>query len=400
MSEVKKHRIAVIGLGQRGLGWVTHILSRPDAELVAVCDVYEDRVQDMVKLAREQGKEELIRYAVTDYHELLDKKDIEIAILVVSWEMHVEASVDFMNAGIITALEVGGAYSLQDCYRLIEAYERTKTPFFFMENCCYGKREMMVLRMVQEGVLGEIVHCSGSYAHDLREEIASGEEIRHYRLRNYRMRNCENYPTHELGPIARVLNINHGNRMVSLVSKASKAAGLAHFIRETRPQETNLDFRQGDIVNTIITCAGGETILLTLDTTLPRSYSRGFTVRGTKGMYFEDNDSVYLNEEHYPKYDFDWKPLWGNAEQYEEKYLPDIWKEDHDTGHEGVFGHGGMDELMMNDFLKCVEEGRPMPIDVYDAAAWMSISVLSEASIQKGGMPVEIPDFTNGRWLL
>ena len=189
----------------------------------------------------------------------------------------------------------------------------------------------------------------------------------------------------------------------SVVVDKNGSAGtvkIAHYIKETRPQETNLEFQQGDIVNTIITCAGGETILLTLDTTLPRSYSRGFTVRGTKGMYFEDNDSIYLHEDHYPKYDSDWKPLWGNAEQYEDKYLDDIWKAEHSTGHEGVFGHGGMDELMMNDFLKCIEEGRPMPIDVYDAATWMAISVLTEVSIQKGGMPVEIPDFTNGRWLL
>lgn len=397
---MKKHKIAVVGLGQRGLGWATHILERSDTELIAVCDTYKDRVQDVIELAKQKGQEQQLKYKVTDYHELLDKKDIEIVILAVSWELHVEASVDFMSAGIITALEVGGAYNIQECYRLIEAYERTKTPFFFMENCCYGKRELMVLRMVQEGVFGEIVHCSGAYAHDLRWEIAAGEEIRHYRLRNYRMRNCDNYPTHELGPIARILNINHGNRLVSLVAKSSKAAGLAHYIKETRPEETNLHFEQGDIVNTIITCAGGETILLTLDTTLPRSYSRGFTVRGTKGMYMEDTDSIYTNEEHYPKYHFEGKELWGNAEQYEEQYLPDIWRQEVTGGHEGVFGHEGMDEIMMNDFLKCVEEGKAMPIDVYDAATWMSISVLSEMSIQKGGMPVEIPDFTNGKWLL
>lgn len=397
---MKKHKIAVVGLGQRGKEWINLLVGREDSQVVAVCDVYEDRVQDMAKLLEEKGKGENLKYKVTDYHELLDKKDIEIVILIVSWEKHVDASIDFMNAGIITALEVGGAYSIQDCYRLIDAYERTKTPFFFMENCCYGKRELMALRMVQEGVFGEIVHCSGAYAHDLREEIAAGEENRHYRLRNYRMRNCENYPTHELGPIAKILNINHGNRMVSLVSKSSKAAGLAHYVKETRPQETNLIFQQGDIVNTIITCAGGETILLTLDTTLPRPYSRSLTVRGTKGMYFEDNDSVFLHEEHYPEYHLDGKSLWGNAEKYEEKYLPDVWKVDGKSGDAGESGHGGMDQVMFDDFLRCVEERKPMPIDVYDAAAWMSVSVLSEVSIQKGGMPVEIPDFTNGRWLL
>lgn len=397
---MRNHKIAVIGLGQRGHEWIKHILGRTDSEVIAVCDVYEDRVQDMVNLVKEKGKGDALKYAVTDYHELLDKRDVEIAILVVSWEIHVQVSIDFMNAGIITALEVGGAYTLQDCYRLIDAYERTKTLFFFMENCCYGKREMMLLHMTQKGVLGDIVHCSGAYAHDLREEIASGARNRHYRLRNYRMRNCDNYPTHELGPIARILNINHGNRMVSLVSKSSKAAGLAAYIQETRPHEMDLHFQQGDIVNTIITCAGGETILLTLDTTLPRSYSRGFTVRGTKGMYFEDNDSIFLEEEHYPKFHFEWKTLWGNAEQYEEKYLPDVWKLNNKTGDAGEQGHGGLDQVMFDDFLRCIEEGRPMPIDVYDAATWMSISALSEISIQRGGMPIDIPDFTNGKWIL
>ena len=397
---MRKHKIAVVGLGQRGRGWVKHVLERNDTELVAVCDVYQDRVDSMMESAKEHKQEDKVKYATTDYHDLLDKKDIEIVIIAVSWEMHVDTSVDFMKAGMITALEVGGAYSLEDCYRLVRTYEETQTPFFFMENCCYGKREMMLQNMIDDGLFGEIVHCTGAYCHDLREEICSGNEIRHYRLRNYRMRNCDNYPTHELGPIARYLNINHGNRMVSLVAQSSKAAGLAHYMKQTRPEETDLHFEQGDVVNTIITCAGGETILLTLDTTLPRSYSRGIGIHGTEGTYMEDNDSVFLHKEHYPKYSDEGKALWGNAEQYEDKYLADIWREQYNERHEGVFGHGGMDERMMDVFLECVEEGKPMPIDVYDAATWMAISVLSEVSIQKGGVPVEIPDFTNGRWLL
>ena len=397
---MKRHKIAVIGFGLRGIGWVKHILNRKDTELIALCDVYEDRVQKMAALAKEQGQEENLKYTVTDYRELLDKQDIEIALIAVSWEKHVELAAAFMKAGIITALEVSGAYSLQDCYTLVDVYEETKTPFFFMENCCYGKREMMLMNMIKEGKFGEIVHCAGTYGHDLRKEIAMGEETRHYRLRNYRLRNCDNYPTHELGPIARYLNLNHGNRMVSLVSQASKAAGMACYLKEMKPEETNLDFRQGDVVNTIITCAGGETIRLTLDTTLPRYYSRGLEIHGTKGLYFEDNDSIFLHEEHYPKYSDEWKEMWGNAEHYEEQYMDKAWHVEHDESHEGLFGHGGMDEIMMNDFLKCIEEGKPMPIDVYDAVSWMVISVLSEISIQKGGMPVEIPDFTNGKWLL
>ena len=63
-------------------------------------------------------------------------------------------------------------------------------------------------------------------------------------------------------------------------------------------------------------------------------------------------------------------------------------------------GHGGMDYLVYNEFVQAVYENKPMPIDVYDMAAWMCISTLSEESIQKGSAPVAIPDFTNGRWLL
>ena len=392
---MNKHRIGIIGLGNRGEGWAKHIISRKDSELVAICDLYQDRIDAILEYAKEKGID-TIKYSSVDYHDFLSKNDIEIVMLITSWDSHVEPAVDFMKAGIITAMEVGGAYSVEDCYRLVNTYEATRTPFFFMENCCYGKRETMILNMVREGVFGEIVHCSGSYAHDLREEIITGEEKRHYRFRNYRNRCCENYPTHELGPIAKLLNINHGNRMLSLSSVASKQAGLSAYAANKLPKYKDTPFKQGDIVNTIITCSGGETILLTLDTSLPRPYSRGFQVRGTKGMYYENNDMIFLDDEHHPDYEFDGKSLWGNAEKYEEKYLDDMWKQDFDT----TWGHDGMDVLMLSDFLRCIDKKLPMPIDVYDAANWMVISALSEVSIQKGGATMEIPDFTNGKWLL
>lgn len=390
-----KRNVALIGLGQRGIGWAKHFIGRSDADLIAVSDVYPDRVAHIRKLAAEQGRD-TIRYAVGDYRELLDKKDIDVVIIATSWENHVNTAIDFMHAGIVTAMEVGGAYDLSDCHRLVQAYEATGTPFFFMENCCYGKRETMVQNMVQQGVLGEIVHCAGSYSHDLREEIVTGIEKRHYRFRNYRLRNCDNYPTHDLGPISKILNLGRGNRMVSLVSVASKSVGLEAYMAKKHPEMEPVRFLQGDVINTVITCSGGETILLTLDTALPRSYSRSFRVRGTEGMYDEDTDSIYLDSEHTPKYEYDLKPLWGNAKEYEEKYLPEIWKQDINTN----VVHGGMDELMINDFFRCLDEGLPMPIDVYDAASWMAVSALSEESIRRGGAPVSFPDFTGGRWML
>jgi hypothetical protein len=264
-----------------------------------------------------------------------------------------------------------------------------------MENCCFGRYELMVLNMVRQGLFGEIVHCAGGYHHDLRTGLADSPKNRHYRLDEYLYRNCENYPTHELGPIAEVLDINRGNRMLKLNSIASKAAGLRSFIRDRGGQD-DVRIAQGDIVTTVITCARGETITLTLDTTLPRAYSRGFEVRGTKGMFFEDNRSIFLDSEH-QKFEFNGKGLWGNADSYFERYEHPIWKQYIKEGVQG--GHDGMDWLEFSAFFKAVREGTPVPIDVYDMASWMSITTLSEDSVAIGGGPVPIPDFTNGKWI-
>ena len=86
--------------------------------------------------------------------------------------------------------------------------------------------------------------------------------------------------------------------MLTLTSTASKAAGLQEYILLNKPDDEflkNKKFAQGDMVTTVIRCANGESIVLTLDTTLPRYYSRGFTVRGTKGMYEEVTDSVFID---------------------------------------------------------------------------------------------------------
>lgn len=270
-----------------------------------------------------------------------------------------------------------------------------------LENCCFGRREMMILNMVEQGALGEIVHCAGGYQHDLRKEISFGKENRHYRLRNYISRNCENYPTHDLGPIARILNVNHGNRILTLSSFSSKAAGLKEYIRNNKETDISLNeqqFAQGDIVTTVMKCAQGETIVLTLDTTLPRYYSRNFTVRGTKGMYEEVTDSIFMDKQEDIEHDFSWRKYEiGNAEKYEEQYEHPLWKEYLKKGIHG--SHDGMDWLEFLEFFKALRTDAPMPIDVYDAACWMAVSVLSEMSIAKGGAVVDVPDFTGGKWV-
>ena len=398
-----KIKIGIIGLGGRGYSMLRHtILPIDECEVVALCDVYEDRIERAAEKVREaQGTEP---YTSTDFNDLIANGGMDTVYVASSWESHVEASIAALNAGISVACEVGGAYNLEELYELVRAARASSGKFMFMENCCFGKAELLATSMARAGKLGRIVHCAGAYSHDLRQEVAEGNIKRHYRLRNYMLRNTENYPTHDLGPIAKLLNINRGNRMLSLVSVASCSHGIKEYIENTKlyeedPALKNAEFAQGDIVTTIITCAGGETITLRLDTSLPRFYNREFTVRGTKGMYEQGCNVFFFDgmngEIDAPKF---YKENFDNAKEYEKDYLPRQWSAL--TPEEIKKGHGGMDYIMFRTFVDCLLEGREMPIDVYDAAAWMSVSVLAAESIEKGGAPVAIPDFTEGKWTI
>ena len=386
----RKLRVGFLGCGQRGPMLVWDSMRFPEVEIAALCDPYTDRTESLAnEVEKRQGSRPL---TTTDPQVVLDSHPDAI-IVATPWETHVELAIRALRAGIPTGMEVGGASSEAECRELVAAWEETHTPFMFLENCCYGKRETMLFQMVREGFFGEIVHCDGAYAHDLRYEVSFGKELRHYRLNHYLTENCENYPTHELGPIARILGINRGNRMVCLTAMASKAAGLSAYVREHKADDADLmnaTFAQGDVVTTNILCEGGQTITLRLDTTLPRTYSRGLAVHGTRAYYQEEGDFVF--EDDGGKGFHVSRPLWGNAQQYEDRYLPDFWKE------EIKGGHGGMDYQMLRDFYTRLSKGEDFPIDVYDAAAWMSISYLSKASIAGGSIPIEMPDFTDGKW--
>lgn len=392
-------RVAIIGYGKRSRGSDTKITAAlPGVTVTAVCDLYEDRAQ--------QAYDDIISYGMPApfktclYREVLARDDVDAVMIFSSWESHIPVALEAMRAGKAVAMEVSGAYTLQDCFDLVKTYEQTGSPIMLLENCCFDKTETMITNMVRRGLFGEIVHCHGAYAHCLHDEIATGAERRNYRLNNYRYRNCENYPTHELGPIAKLLDINRGNRMVRLVSVASKSAGLKQYIADhpdkaPNPQLIGVDFAQSDIVETIITCANGETISMRLDTTLPRKYSREFTVRGTRGMYSEDVNAVILDGEEETG-GFFMRDALNNAQKYEAEYLPEMWKKELDPTQR--LGHGGMDYFVLNAFFEALRDGKPMPIDVYDTAAWMAITPLSEMSLKNNGAPVEIPDFTNGAW--
>lgn len=391
-------KACVVGLGSRGYQLIRDVLTKnDDLEIVAICDVYEDRVARAAELLEQLGTKAA---GFADYKEAMKVEGLGAVFVFTDWDTHAEIACYAMRCGIPVASEVGSERSIENCWQLVKTQEETGTPYMFMENCCYGKEELLATAMARHGKFGTVVHCAGAYAHDLRSEIAYGHVNRHYRYDQYRDHCCENYPTHELGPAAKLLDINRGNRILTVTSFATKAAGLQEYIaaRDDATDEMRAEtFKQGDIVHTVLTCANGETILLRLDTTLPRYYSREFTVRGTKGMYMQDTNTVLLDGD--PEREMVHYYVGGglnNATQYEEAFLPDMWK--NVTPEALAAGHGGMDWFAYKAFVDAVKNGTPMPIDVYDGATWQAVGALSERSIAEGGKPQEMPDFTNGAW--
>ena len=393
--------LAIIGVGERGLGQMRTLLEMPDVKARVVCDAYPDRVERAQAAAEElQG---FRPDGETDYRRAIAREDIEACVIMTGWDTHTTIAVDAMRAGKRVAMEVGGASSVEECWKLVRASEETGVPCMMLENCCYDRREMALLNMVRQGLFGELVHCEGGYEHDLRSEIGMGDVNRHYRLDHFLHRNGELYPTHELGPIAKYLNLNRGNRMVSLVSMASKSAGLNAWMREHRPEDpvARRPVNEGDVVTTLIKCANGESILLRHSCTTPRPYSRSGRVQGTKGIWMEDNRSIHIEnglsdalDEQSPRLG---EEDWAGEDSYIRRYEHPLWKEYQEFGLRG--GHGGMDYLVLRAFVESVQNGTPPPIDVYDAASWMVVTALSEQSVAMGGMPVPVPDFTGGEWI-
>ncbi len=394
MDQIK---VGVIGVGARGICYAAGLLCwRHDTVVTYVCDLYEDRCLWAVEdVQRKNGNTPKWTF---NYKELIESPDVEVVIVGSAWENHVPAVAYAMECGKPVAFEVGGAYSIDDCWKLVNTYEKTGVHCMMLENCCYAEYELAALRMVREGLFGKVVHCEGGYHHDIRDEICEGDERRHYRLRNYKNRNCENYPTHSLGPICKILDVNRGNRMVKLTSMASPAWGLNEYARnhDNIPAELQTyPFKQGDIVKTMIQCAHGETICLTLDTSLPGPYPRDLGIRGTKGFFDRFTNSVVINDGDRLNYD-------AIREQYlhpiryafENKSAPGFSYDD--TCQYQM--HWDIDWLVLDAFFTSLHDNDVPPIDTYDSAAWMAISPLSEISIANGSMPVDIPDFTRGLW--
>ena len=406
-----KVRLGFIGVGLRGQNHLELALRRADVEVVALCDI-QPRMMDMsLKLVAEAGKPkpQVLLDGPYGYRRLLDNKDIDAVIIATPWEWHTVQCLDAMRARKYVGCEVITGTTIEECWQLVHTSEQTGMPLMMLENVCYRRDVMAIMNMVRQGIFGELVHLQGGYQHDLREvkfnngvdPYGKGAEFgdqgfseAQWRTQHSVMRNGDLYPTHGIGPLAMMADINRGNRFTQLVSYGSKARGLhEHVVKmggESHPN-ARINFKLSDVVTTMLSTTNGETILLQHDTNLPRPYSLGFRVQGTNGIWMDINKSIYVEGKSKEAH------RWEDAKEWLDKYDHPLWKK-YGSDASGA-GHGGMDWFVLHAFVESVKRKLPTPQDVYDAVTWSAITPLSESSIQLGGESVEFPDFTNGKWM-
>ena len=396
-------KLGLIGLGPRGETLTAALKDIDDIEIVAICDYKTELIEKFLGIFKKNGK--ALPKTFTDYRKMIADPEVEGVLVPTSWNSHLGIAAEAMAAGKYAGIEVGGASSIDELWELVHAAEKTGVSCMMLENCCYGRNELMVMNMVRQGLFGETVYAEGGYQHDL-SEMGYGVERGHERAIHNFYRCGDLYPTHQLGPIAKTFNINRGNRFLSLTSSATKGIGfnqqaLAKYGHDGKWGDVK--FAQGDVVTTVIKCARGENIVLTHCVSLPRPYSRHAVIQGSNGLWSEDCNGIYIegiSKKTFPL-DIAGNPYcvhhWDPVDKFYKKYDHPIWKEYLKNGVVG--GHGGMDGLVLSAFANAIRTGKPTPIDVYDVAAWMATTTLSEQSIALGSAPVAYPDFTNGKWI-
>jgi predicted dehydrogenase len=391
---MERVRIGFVGVGGQGSVHVDNLLKIEGVELRAICDIVEwkvARAQDAV-VAADQPRPAGYARGPRDFERMCAEQDLDLVFTATPWEWHVPVMLAAMQHGKHAVTEVPAAMTVDDCWQLVETAEKLKKHCVMMENCCYDRREMLVLHLVRKGMLGELLHAECGYLHDLRGTKFAKEGEGLWRRAWSQQADGNLYPTHGLGPIAQCMDINRGNRFDFLVSMSSNHRGLeeyaaAHFA-ENDPRRHEA-YKLGDVNVTLIRTLKGQTIYVSHNTNNARPYSRINLLQGTKGIIQGWPDRIHI-EGRGPEHA--WEPL----TRYYDEFEHPLWKSARVQG--ATAGHGGMDFLENWRLIQCLRAGLPTDQTVYDAAAWSAIVELTMRSVAARGRPQDVPDFTRGKW--
>jgi hypothetical protein len=391
-DDKKPVRIGSVGVGGRGTGLLDLLLKMEAVQVPAVCDIVPAsaaRAQQMVVRSGRKQPEVYTR-GDEDFQRLMDRGDLDAVVIATPWEWHTPMAVYAMQHGKYAAVEVPCALNFEECWQLVRTHEATGVPCMMLENWSFRRDNLAVLNMIRKGLLGEIVHCHCAHSHNVIYWYFDGAGQPRWSGQHLLRRNADQYPTHSLGPVLSWMDINCGDRFDYAVAMATRSLGIKDQLQRRYGKDhgpSKLLYLQGDIVTTMVKTVKGNTIVVAMDMQLPRPYDNRWQIQGTRGLYNEQRNAVYLEGVSHKHEDWDPFP------PYQAKYDHALWKNANASE-----GHGGVDGIELREFVRAVRYRTQTPIDVYDSVTMSVILPLSQQSIAAGSAPVKCPDFTGGRW--
>jgi hypothetical protein len=399
-------RIGVIGLGDRGSEAIRRLTRIEGVEIKALCDKRESAVKGTRQYLESIGIRPAQEFFGDEniWKKLVELPDIDLIYTCTPWVMHTPVSVYAMENNKHVACEVPIARTIDEAWQLVETSEKTKKHCMMLENCCYDFFELLTLNMARQGMFGDILHCEGAYIHNLTDmnfrkpdDLKQADEAYTdmWRLKENATRNGNLYPTHGLGPVCQVMNINRGDKMEYLTSMSTSDFTMGKLEIQLASGDdfykpyAHSHFR-GNMNTTVIKTSLGRTIMIQHDVSSVRPYSRIHVVSGTSGaaMKYPEPERIALGH------------TWMSDEELKgltEKFTPEIVKRVGELAKK-VGGHGGMDFIMDWRLIDCLRNGLPLDQDVYDGALWSSVAPLSEWSVANRSQSIDVPDFTGGSW--
>jgi predicted dehydrogenase len=389
-------RLAIVGTGLRGTAMLREWLAVDGMRITALADTVPDKAVRGARLVTEAGQPEPALYTSGEraFEELVTRDDIDMVYTATPWDWHVPVCLAAMRAGKHAATEVPAATTLEEMWELVRVSESTRRHCLMMENVCYGFNELMLDRMVHDGLFGEVLYAEAAYIHDLRALLFEDKDEGLWRRTPHTERRGNFYPTHGLGPVAWYLDIHQGDRFDYLVSMSTPERGLSGWREEHVPRDSpkwQERYVAGDLNSSLVRTVRGRNILLQHNVTLPTPYSRRNVVRGTRGAFEDFPPRIYLAGQ---EGGHAWRAL---DDDLKSRHTHPLWARVGEVAR-ARGGHGGMDYVMAWRLAETMRLGEPPDFNVYDAAAWSAPWPLSEASLGLSSAPVRFPDFTRGEW--
>ena len=389
-------RFGIVGTGLRGRSVLGELLAIDGVRITAVCDVTTEKTALAVKMCTDAGQPAPATIVAGDrgFEQLVARDDVDFVYTATPWEWHVRVMLAALEHGKHCGSECPIGTTLDELWALVDASERSRRHCLHVENCNYGETEMLVNRLVHEGIFGEVLHAEAAYLHDLREILFENKDEGLWRRAWHTRANANLYPTHGLGPVSWYLDIHSGDRYDYLVSVSSPHRGLELHREATVKDRSDPKWREqyvtGDLNTSILKTVKGRTVMLQHDVSNPRPYTRHNRVQGTKGAFEDYPPRIYVEGQAGGE-------RWAPIDQWKARFTHPLWANVGELARRKG-GHGGMDFIMAYRLVQTLREGLVPDFDVYDAAAWSAPFPLSQISVATGSAPVKFPDFTRGAW--